>query len=260
MTSPRWSANLSMLWRDRPFSDRFSAARDAGFDTVEFWWPRGERTEDVEAAVKRNTLHVALLNMDAGDLDAGDRGFLNLPERRADVLAAAREAIALARAVDCPLINAPVGKDSGVDRERQAEAVIETLREIVDAGNRAGVVVTLEPLNSIDHPSYLMCSTRVASEWIQRVGSGVGLLYDAYHMGCMGEDIVRAPGDLRPVHIQIADVPGRHEPGTGHLPFTAFFDALEAAGYTGRVGLEYAPSRTVSESLQWLSAYSDHGH
>jgi hydroxypyruvate isomerase len=249
-----------MLWRDRQFLDRFSAARDAGFDTVEFWWPRGERTEDIEAAVKKSALNVALLNMDAGDLDAGDRGFLNRPERHADVMAAALDAIALARALHCPLINAPVGKDSGVGKERQADAIVEVLREIVDVAAPAGVLVTLEPLNAIDHPSYLMCSTMVASEWIERVGSGVGLLYDAYHMGCMGEDIVRAPGALKPAHIQIADVPGRNEPGTGHLPFDAFFEAIEVCGYSGYVGLEYAPLTTMTASLRWLSAYLSVAH
>ncbi|HUZ03587.1 MAG TPA: TIM barrel protein [Thermomicrobiaceae bacterium] len=255
MAPVRWSANLSMLWRDRPFLDRFTVARDSGFDTVEFWWPRGERPEDVEAAVKRCDLRVAVLNMDAGDLEAGDRGFLNRPECHGDVLAAAEEAIALARAVGCPFINSPVGKDSGLDRERQADAVVDVLRRIADKTIPAGILVTLEPLNSFDHPSYLMCSTALAVEWIGRAGPGVGLLFDAYHMGGMGEDIVTAPALLKPAHIQIADWPGRHEPGSGTLPFADMFDALEAGAYTGHVGLEYAPIGTAEDSLAWLREY-----
>jgi hydroxypyruvate isomerase len=242
-----------MLWRERPFLDRFSMARDAGFDAVEFWWPRGERPEDVEAAIRKNELRVTVLNMDAGDLDAGDRGFLNRPERHADVIAAAMDAIALARAVKCPLMNAPVGKDSGLDKKRQADAIVHVLKQIADVATKSGVLVTLEPLNSIDHPSYLMCSTGLALEWIERIGPGVGLLYDAYHMGCMGDDLVAAARTLKPAHVQIADCPGRHEPGTGRLPFPAFFEALESSGYSGYVGLEYAPLKTTEDSLQWLN-------
>lgn len=244
-----------MLWRNRPFLERFALARGAGFSTVEFWWPRGEDPKDVEAAVKRHELTVAVLNMDAGDLDAGDRGFLNIPERRAEVIAAARQAIALAGAVGCRLMNAPVGKDSGAGRSQQADAIVEALRRLVDDAMKAGVLVTLEPLNSIDHPDYLMCSTAQAKEWIARVGQGVGLLFDAYHMGCMGEDIVSAPSALEPAHIQIADCPGRNEPGTGKLPFDAFFDAIEASAYAGYVGLEYAPLQSTEDSFRWLNEY-----
>jgi hydroxypyruvate isomerase len=252
MTPIRWSANLSMLWRDRPFLDRFALAREAGFDTVEFWWPRGERPEDVETAVKRHGFGVAVLNMDAGDLDAGDRGFLNRRERHADVIGAAQEAIDLAEAVHCPLMNCPVGKDSGLDRRDQADAIVDVLQRIAERATAAGVVATLEPLNSIDHPSYLMCSTSLALEWIERAGPGVGLLYDAYHMGGMSDDIVAAAGLLKPAHVQIADWPGRHEPGSGNLPFGRFFEALEASDYAGYVGLEYAPLRSTDESLRWL--------
>ena len=251
----RWSANLSMLWKEYSFLDRFGRARDAGFDTVEFWWPRKLRPEDIDANAKRSGLRVALINMDAGDLEAGDRGFLNRPERTADVLAAAAVAIDLARALGCPLLNCPVGKDSGDDRRRQEETIVSTLAEIAIRAARAGVTVTLEPLNSFDHPTYLMCSTTVAQEWIERVGPSVALLYDAYHMGAMGDDIVAAPRRLRPAHVQVADWPGRHEPGTGRLPYAAFFRELETLDYEGYVGLEYSPAVSVDDSLKWLRAY-----
>jgi hydroxypyruvate isomerase len=255
MSPIRWSANLSMLWRDRPFLERFPAAREAGFDTVEFWWHGDQRPEDIEAAIRRYDLRVSALNMNAGDLDAGDRGFLNRRDFHADVLAAADEAIALAVAVRSPVMNSPVGKDTGEDRERQADAIVEVLRAIADRASPHGILVTLEPLNSIDHPSYLMCSSELAMRWIERAGPGVGLLFDAYHMGGMGEDIVAAPARLRPAHIQIADWPGRHEPGSGGLPFAQLFEALESGEYAGYVGLEYAPLGTTEESLAWLRAY-----
>lgn len=248
-----WAANLSMLWRDRPFLERFAAAREAGFDTVEFWWHADVRSEDVEAAVKRHGFAVSALNMNAGDLDAGDRGFLNRREFHPSVLTAADEGIALARAVGSPIMNVPVGKDSGEDRDRQAEAILDVLGEIAARAAAAGVLITLEPLNSFDHPTYLLCSSALAKQWIERTGPGVGLLYDAYHLGAMGEDITAAP-TLRPAHIQLADWPGRHEPGTGRLPLAKMFDAIEASGYTGHVGLEYAPLSTTDESLRWLRA------
>ena len=252
MAPLRWSANLSMLWRDRPFLERFGAARDAGFDTVEFWWPRGSALEDVERAVSAHDLRISAINMDAGDLDAGDRGFLNLPERRAEVLRAAAEGLDLARAVGSPLMNCPVGKDSGRQRDEQADVIVATVRAIADLARPAGVLVTLEPLNALDHPSYLLCSSTLAVEWIERAGPGVALLYDAYHLGAMGEDIVAGPALLPVAHIQIADWPGRHEPGTGHLPLEAFFEAIEAMSYDGHIGLEYAPTTTTEESLAWL--------
>jgi hydroxypyruvate isomerase len=255
----RWSANLSMLWRERPFLTRFEAARSAGFETVEFWWPRGERLEDVEAAVKASGVHVALLNMDAGDLDAGERGFLNCGDRKHEVIEAAKVAAALAGSLGCGLMNVPVGKDSGESRARQSELVVDALKEIVEQASRFQVRVTLEPLNSIEHPTYLMCSPAAALDWIQRVGAGIGLLYDVYHMGRMGEDIVAAPNVLRPVHIQIADAPGRHEPGTGRLPFDAFFASVVANDYAGCIGLEYAPSTLTDETFGWLAAYQPAG-
>jgi hydroxypyruvate isomerase len=249
-----------MLWRELPFLDRFSAAKEAGFDTVEFWWPRGDRPEDVEAAVKRCDLKVAILNIDSGDLDKGDRGFLNRAECHGHILAAADEAIGLARSVGCGRMNSPVGKDSGLDREMQADAIVEVLKRMVEKAAPAGVLVTLEPLSLIDHPTYLLGSTDLATEWIKRVGPGVGLLYDAYHLGAMGDDIVLAARTLQPAYIQVADCPGRHEPGTGQLPFAAFFEAVQASGYRGSIGLEYAPLESTPASLERFQSYlKSHG-
>jgi hydroxypyruvate isomerase len=253
-THLRWSANLSMLWRELPFLDRFQAAADAGFDTVEFWWPRGEKPEDVEAAVAHGGLAVAVLNMDAGDLEAGERGYLNRRECLEEVLVAGREAVQLARAVGCPFVNSPVGKDTGAPHGDQIDAVVDSLRALTSLAEPAGVTVTVEPLNRLDHPTYLISSSADGRRVIDRVGSGVALLYDAYHLGMMGEDIVAAVAARDFVHVQVADAPGRHEPGTGHLPFTEFFDALERSDYGGYVGLEYAPSRGTDDSLRWLRA------
>ncbi len=252
----RWSANVTMLFRERPFLDRFAMARDAGFEAVEFWWPRGERLEDVERAITDAGVDVALFNMESGDLEAGERGYLNRPECHPAVLAALQDAISLARAVRCTRINAPVGKDSGADRERQVAAIADMLTQMGAIANGAGIVVTVEALNSFDQPTYLLSSTRLAVEWVRRAGPGIGLLFDAYHMGAMGEDIVKAPSSLEPAHVQFADFPGRHEPGTGRLPLRAFFEALRSSGYPGYVGVEYAPLAGTTESLRWWSEYA----
>jgi hydroxypyruvate isomerase len=251
-TSLRWSANLSMLYRELPFLDRFRAAADAGFDTVEFWWPRGEKPAAVEATLSRLGLAVSVLNMDCGDLEAGERGYLNRPECLADVLAAGQEAINLARAVGCRFVNSPVGKDTGLPHDDQINAVVEALRSLAGLALPVDVTITVEPLNNIDHPTYLICSSAEGRRVIGRAGPGVGLLFDAYHMGMMGEDIVAAAEAGDALHFQLADAPGRHEPGTGALPFNAFFEALERSGYRGFIGLEYSPSHGTDASLDWL--------
>jgi hydroxypyruvate isomerase len=247
----KWAANLSMLYRELPFLDRFAAAAEAGFDTVEFWWPRGEKTEEVEAAIASAGLAVSVLNIDSGDLEAGERGYLNRPEQRSEVVLAGHAAVALARAVRCPFVNCPVGKDSGASHENQIDSVVGALKELAAIAQPHGVTITVEPLNHPDHPTYLICSSAEGREVVKRAGPGVGLLYDAYHMGMMDEDIVAAAKSLDFVHVQFADAPGRHEPGTGHLPLSQFFDALQRSGYRGHVGLEYAPSTSTQASLQW---------
>jgi hydroxypyruvate isomerase len=256
MTSPsqtglKWAANLSMFYREMPFLDRFAAAADAGFDTVEFWWPRGERPEDVERAILASSLSVSVLNIDSGDLESGDRGYLNRPEMRREIVAAGRTAVDLAHAVGCPYVNSPVGKDTGLPHASQIDTVVDALTDLAAIAQPQGVTITVEPLNRIDHPTYLICSSLEGREVVARAGRGVGLLYDAYHLGMMGEDIVAGAKGLDFAHVQIADAPGRHEPGTGNLPFAEFFAALEAGGYDGYIGLEYAPSTTTAASLDW---------
>jgi hydroxypyruvate isomerase len=254
-TSLRWAANISPLFTERPFLERFDAARDAGFQAVEFWWPRGERLEDVERAAIDSGLEVALINMDAGDLEAGDRGYLNRRECHQEVLAAFGKALSLAEAIGCPRIHTPVGKDFGADRSEQLTAVVEALKRMAEMASGAGILMTLEPLNAIDHPTYLMSSIQAAKDLARRIGPGVALQFDTYHVGAMGDDIVAAVTSDAFAHVQVADYPGRHEPGTGHLPLNAFFDALLSSGYSGYVGLEYIPLLNTETSLQWWRDY-----
>ena len=255
----RWSGNITLLFRELPFVERIFAARDAGFDAIEFWWPRSESLDKVAAAVKAAALPVALINMEAGDLEAGDRGFLNDPARRADVLNAAATASEFARDIGCAVINVPVGKDIGGPRDKQLAQLRTTLGEIAELTEAEGQRLVLEPLSSVEHPTYLMCSTRETLDLIGEVGHGIGLLYDTYHMGGIGEDIVEAAKQQPIAHVQLADFPGRHQPGTGRLPLIPFLDALAGNGYTGYVGVEYIPVGRTPDSLQWWREYKGRG-
>jgi hydroxypyruvate isomerase len=152
----------------------------------------------------------------------------------------------------------PVGKDSGTDRGEQLAAIVDALTLMTSIASTAGIIVTLEPLNAADHPTYLMPSIQAAKDIARRVGPGVGLQLDTYHLGAMGEDIVAAVTSDVFAHVQVADYPGRHEPGTGHLPLIAFFEALLSSGYSEYVGLEYFPLESTERSLQrWFDYARD---
>ena len=251
----RWAANLSTLYREHPFVERFARARADGFDTVEFWWPRGEDLPRVAEAVHASALRVALLNIDAGDMAAGERGYFSIAGRAADALRATREAVAFARSVGCTQLNALVGNRTGGDEREQFERAKAGLRDAAAEAERAGVRLLIEALNVEENARYLVHTTERAREVVAAVGHGARLQYDAYHMGKMGEDIVAAAKDLgrgEIGHVQLADAPGRHEPGTGALPLDAFLAELDASSYAGYVGLEYIPATETSAGLGWL--------
>lgn len=235
--TPRFAANVSMLFGELPFAERFQAALDAGFEGVEFWWP----AEPVPPGFE-----VVLMNFDGGDLASGERGFLNDRERwRAHV----PEAVALARSLGCMRMHALVGRDDGRSREAQLAGAAEELAFAARAA--APITVLVEAINTLDVPGYLVSSTDAAADLVTRVGEpNVAIQFDAFHMTRMGEDIeaaLRAHRDLI-AHVQIADHPGRGEPGSGSIDFDALFALLDELGYDGWVGAEYQPTG----SLGWL--------
>jgi hydroxypyruvate isomerase len=244
----RWSAHVSTLFTELPHLERPAAARAAGFKAVESWWP-DEGADAWVAEVRRCGLVLTMLNAYCGDIAAGDRGFLNLPERREAVLENLRAAAQLATRV-----NVLVGRAvASVPRRRQLATVASLLREAV-AGTE-GVTLVIEPVNDLDTPGYLLPTAAAAAEMIEEIGSDrVRMLYDAYHAARSGRDPIReAPCFVGLIdHVHYADCPGRGAPGTGEIDLLRLVEALEGAGYDGAIGLEYDPRGPTIDSLRAL--------
>ncbi|HZN17650.1 MAG TPA: TIM barrel protein [Micromonosporaceae bacterium] len=240
----RVAANLGFLFTELPWPDRPLAARDAGFAEVEFAWPADP--ELAAAAVDRAGVRVALLNMPAGDLAAGERGYGNDPRRQAEWRAALDRALRLAGRLGCATVNVLAGTwCAGVARDAQLDCLAGNLGWAARQAGAAGVGLVVEPVNSLDIPAYLLPRTGDVVALLDRVGApGIGVQLDTYHCAQEGDDPVGWVGRLghRLGHVQLADHPGRHEPGTGSLPVPAMLRALSEAGYAGAVGLEYHPT------------------
>ncbi len=253
----RFCPNLSMLWKDVDFVERFGRAREAGFRAVEFWWPSGEDLDQVESAIKDAGLEVALFNFDAGDMPGGDRGLVSDPDRSQEFRDNVPVALELAGKVGCPRLNALVGVEKdGMDRGEQLELARENISWAAEQAAERDVEVMIEAVNTFENGPYLLHTTKAAAEFVERVGrDNVKLQYDAYHMQRMEGNVVAT---LREhiggiTHIQVADSPDRGEPGTGEMNYRYIFGVLEELSYGGWIGLEYKPTTDSTEdSLEWL--------
>ena len=253
----RFCPNLSMLFKEVDFVERFNCAADAGFAAVEFWWPSGEDLDQVEAAIKDAGLQVALFNFDAGDMPGGDRGLLSDPGRQQEFRDNVPVALALARRLGCPRLNALVGLQlDGVGKAEQLALAADNVGWAADQAAEHGIDVLIEAVNTFENGPYLLATTTAAADFVEGVGrDNVKLQYDAYHMQRMEGNVVATLGDrIGDIgHIQVADSPDRGEPGTGELNYRYVFAALEELPYDGWVGLEYKPTtETTEESLAWL--------
>ncbi len=253
----RWSLNISTLLREYPFLDRFRAAADLGFGAVEFWWPSDTDLDAVIKAREAAGVAVALFNTDGGNLAAGDRGFLGDPATVDYLRANFVQALDLAVAMDCRTIHVLGGNAvPGMAREAQLEEAARMQRELCALAAPRSVTVTLEPQNHWDAPRYLFTTTAQGIEQLQRVGApNLKLQYDVYHMQRMEGSITTTLREYieQIAHIQIADVPGRNQPGTGELNFPFIFREIQALGYEGYIGLEYvAQDNDTAASLSWL--------
>jgi hydroxypyruvate isomerase len=250
-----WSAHLSMLFTERPVLERPRAAREAGFSTVETWWP-GELARSWANRIKAEGLEVALLNADCGDIHAGERGFLNIPSRRDEELRKIDDAVRLAGQVASPRVNVLAGRSlTAFPKRKQLAEVRRALTVAAERASAADIVLVLEPINRIDIPDYLVPDATAARRLIEAVGSpSVRLLYDAYHAAQSGIDPIREAPTLIDIidHVQYADWPGRGAPGTGEVDLHRFVDALLEAGYRGAIGLEYDPRGNTLSSLAFL--------
>nr|WP_260407661.1 TIM barrel protein [Planomonospora venezuelensis] len=243
--------------------ERPAAAAGAGFDAVELWWPfDGPCPADREVDALRRSIedagvHLAGLNFDAGDMAAGERGLLSRPDSSARFRANVDVAVGLAGRLGCRVLNALYGnRVPGLSAGAQRDLALANLSRAARAAAGIGATVVVEALNSHENPDYPITSSAAAFEVIEAVGEpNVAFLADLYHLHRMGEDVLGLIGTSagRFGHVQIADDPGRGQPGTGGMPYSQIFERLRAAGYRGRVGLEYRPVGPSAGSFTWLN-------
>ncbi|SIR00434.1 hydroxypyruvate isomerase [Rhizobium sp. RU33A] len=252
---PKFAANLSMMFNEVPFLDRFAAAAECGFTAVEYLFPYDHPAELVAEHLKAAGLAQALFNMPPGDWAAGERGMAALPGREADFAAALDMAIAYAKVIGTPLLHMMAGLAPATDPGAIA-SYRDNLRRATDRTGEAGIGLVIEPINGRDMPGYFLNDFNRAVDFIAEMDAAhVKLQFDVYHRQILHGDVIMALRQLAPVigHIQIASVPERHEPLTGELDDRRIFTEIDAVGYQGYVGCEYRPAAATREGLGWMA-------
>jgi hydroxypyruvate isomerase len=256
----RLAANLSLLFPELPFLERFEAAARAGFRYVEYQFPYAfGSAAEVAAAARAAGVEVVLHNLPAGDPARGDRGIACLPGRAGEFREGVERAIEYARAAGCPRLNALAGvAPAGVPRARLVETLVENLRHGAGRLAREGMELLVEPINPRTIPGFLLNTSRQAIEVLEAVGaSNLKLQYDIFHMQIAEGDLAKTIERLlaRIGHVQLADVPDRHEPGTGEINFPWLLAHIDRIGYAGWIGCEYVPRGDTIEGLAWAKPY-----
>lgn len=257
---PRLAANLSMLFGEVPFMDRFGAAAAAGFKGVEYLHPYGERAGGIAERLAENGLTQVLFNFPPGDWEAGDRGIAGLPERSDEFRDGVGLAIDYAVATGCMRLHAMAGlmRDAS-ETAMHLETYAANVRFAADAAAEHGIDVMVEAINSrVDMPGYIVDTVDKVLAVIDAVDRpNVRIQYDVYHMQIMHGDLTRSINELLPRigHIQLADNPGRHEPGTGEIDYDWLLAQIDAAGFSGWVGCEYRPAGETTAGLGWAAAW-----
>jgi hydroxypyruvate isomerase len=251
------SSSLTMLFTDSPFLERIARARQAGFDLVEFMWPHGVEVSDIAREIQRHDLTAVQMNFDGGDIPAGDRGILSDPDRSDRFRANVPVALELAEQIGCRQLTALVGLAlPGMDPARQRDLALQNVSFAAEQAATHDMRVLVENVNRVDNGPYLLGTLPEAAAFIDELGApNVRLQADLFHMQRAGGNIVATVREHLGLigHIQIADAPARHEPGTGELNYRFITDELAEMGYAGAVGLEYRPSTARTEdSLGWL--------
>jgi hydroxypyruvate isomerase len=253
---PKFAANLSMLFTEHPFLDRFAAARVAGFAAVECQTPYGFAKEEISKRLHDNGLQMVLHNLPPGDWDAGDRGIACDPARAQEFRNGVIRGMEYASLLNCKRINCLAGKlPASVEPARARATLAANLAYAAEHLGKIGARILIEPINTFDVPGYLINRVQDALDVIQEAGAqNIQVQYDIYHaqrtQGELGNTLTQY---LRHIgHIQIADNPGRHEPGTGEINYPWLFDHIDTLGYEGWVGCEYIPLTTTQEGLAWL--------
>ncbi|MGQ9858744.1 MAG: hydroxypyruvate isomerase [Thermodesulfobacteriota bacterium] len=253
---PRFSANLSFLFSEKPFMERFEAASKAGFEFVEYMSPYEFPPEEIARELASHRVSQVLFNLPSGDWEKGDRGIACDPSRVEEFREGVERALEYSNVLGVERINCLAGKRlEGVSEEEQWRTLVENLKLAASRLSRSGKTLLVEPINSFDIPGFFLNRSSQALRLIQEVGApNLKLQYDVYHMQRMeGELTSTIQKNLGIIgHIQIADNPGRHQPGTGEINYPFLLRELDRLGYKGFVGLEYIPVPHTIGSLKWI--------
>ncbi len=256
---PKFAANLTMLFTEVPFLDRFSRAADAGFKAVEFLFPYAYPAAQIKTRLEDCGLQLVLHNLPAGDWEAGDRGVACQPDRVEEFRDGIARAIDYAQALGVVQLNCLAGKaPPGVSEEHLRATLIGNLAYAAARLKGAGLRLLIEPVNTFDIPTfYLNRTAQAASVLAELAVDNVFIQYDIYHAQRMeGELAATMAKHLRQIgHIQLADNPGRHEPGSGEINYPFLFEYLDHAGYSGWIGCEYKPATQTQAGLGWLQRW-----
>jgi len=253
---PRFAANISLMFTEHPFLDRFQAAAAAGFQAVECQSPYGHSIAEIEERLDRTGLRLALINTRPGDAAVDGFGLAASAGREAEFQARVDQALDYAVSLNVAKIHAMAG--DAPDTPESARAFLRNIREAGEKAARRGKTILIEPLNPRDRPNYFLRSAARAADFIAEAGlTNVKLQFDAYHVALIEGEVIRRLHELAPLvgHVQIAGVPDRHEPDEGEVDYPAFFAALGAIGYDGWVGAEYRPRARTEDGLAWAKPY-----
>lgn len=255
----KFAANLSMLFTEVEFMDRFEVASKAGFQGVEYLFPYAFDVQAIKEKLVSNNLEQVLFNLPAGDWERGDRGIAVDPSRISEFRDGVPKAIAYAQELGCRQLNCLAGiVPNGVTIQDAQATLVNNLNFAATALAEAGIHLVIEAINTRDIPGFFLNTTEQAKAVIEQVGSdNLSIQYDIYHMQIMEGDLtVTMQENINQIaHVQLADNPGRHEPGTGEINYPFVLKQLDEIGYQGWVGCEYKPQTTTLEGLGWLNQY-----
>jgi len=256
---PRFAANLSMMFNEVPFLDRFAAARRAGFEGVEFLFPYEHPAAEIRTRLAGEGLTQALFNMPPGNWAGGERGIASLPGRQAEFREGVNRALDYAAALDCRLVHCMAGiVPPDVSPTTAAATYAVNLAWATEQAHPAGVRVVIEPINHRDMPGYYLNTQAQGAAIVDAIGRDrLGLQFDVYHVQITEGDITKRMEQFMPViaHMQIADVPARNEPGTGEIGWRYVFRRMDELGYQGWVGCEYRPAGDTVAGLGWRQVF-----
>jgi hydroxypyruvate isomerase len=256
---PKFSANLSMMFTDADFLSRFERAANSGFTGIEFMFPYDFDKQVIIEKLQKHKLQVVLHNLPAGNWDAGERGLACLPDRVQEFQNSVGQAIEYAKALKCPRLNCMAGlTPKNYTLEKTKQTYVDNLRFAAAALDNEGIHLMIEPINYVDIPGFHLNYTSQALDIIKEVGHpNLYLQYDIYHAQMLEGNLTQTIRDNIKLieHLQLADVPGRHEPGTGEINFTNLFRFIDDSGYNGWIGCEYKPTGKTEDGLDWVRPY-----